>query len=461
MVRSGWAIGILLVLSARTNGGDHVPRERPANASQPPGASFERHVSRQQKTLLVKDTLRATGMEFAHHPVHSTVFGVSRLVERAGVLLAERIPHSPWPLGFQDPEAGGPCTPARITPLFGSRPAYQALLDLIGSARCRVDLMMYSWDDDTAGRTVAEALIERARSGILVRLMIDRGAYVTGEDNARVPEGYPTYIDDLRAAPNVQVIESPDPGFVFDHRKLAVIDDRMAWSGGMVLTNPSLFRWHNFAYLAEGAIVPQFAALFRERWEQLGGSPVPACPESVGVESVSPNASVRMVRTDLGHRSLKEAVYGAIDRAKHHIYLENCYFSDEVLAQKLVDASHRGVDVRAVLTMRGDVELMNKFAAIMSNRLLKGGARVYLYPAMTHVKALSVDGTLAYIGTGNFDDLSLRNNREVALTVREPDLIRQIDQGLFLKDMADSQELRALLPRPKWCFLLEATSILY
>jgi phosphatidylserine/phosphatidylglycerophosphate/cardiolipin synthase-like enzyme len=80
---------------------------------------------------------------------------------------------------------------------------------------------------------------------------------------------------------------------------------------------------------------------------------------------------------------------------------------------------------------------------------------------MTHVKAMSVDGTLAYIGTGNFDELSLRNNREVALTVRGPELIRQIDEGLFLRDMVLSEELKALLPWPKGWYLLEATSVWY
>jgi len=60
-----------------------------------------------------------------------------------------------------------------------------------------------------------------------------------------------------------------------------------------------------------------------------------------------------------------------------------------------------------------------------------------------------------------FDELSLRNNREVALTVRGPDLIRQIDEGLFLKDMAASEELRALLPWPEGWWLLEATSVWY
>jgi cardiolipin synthase len=168
-----------------------------------------------------------------------------------------------------------------------------------------------------------------------------------------------------------------------------------------------------------------------------------------------------MVRTDIGHRSLKEAVYGAVDAARHHIYIENCYFSDEILVNKLAAASRRGVDVRAVLTMRGDVKLMNKLSSITANHLHRAGAKVYLHPAMTHVKAMSVDGTLAYIGTGNFDDLSLRNNREVGLTVRGPELIRQIDQGLLLRDMAASQELRTLLPRPRGGFLLEATSNLY
>jgi phosphatidylserine/phosphatidylglycerophosphate/cardiolipin synthase-like enzyme len=80
---------------------------------------------------------------------------------------------------------------------------------------------------------------------------------------------------------------------------------------------------------------------------------------------------------------------------------------------------------------------------------------------MTHVKAMSVDGTLAYIGTGNFDELSLRNNREVGLTVRGPDLIRQIDEGLFLRDMTISEELQAPLPLPKGWIFLEATSLWY
>jgi cardiolipin synthase len=446
---------------AAAAGRDHAPREVPTNAVQPPEASFEKHISRGQKVLLVKDLIRSTASEAAHCPLRSAALGARRLTERFGVLVAESVPVLPIPPTHQDPEAGGPCTQALLTPLFDSEPAYRALMDLIPTSRYRIDLMIFGWDDDDAGRPVAFALIERARAGVPVRVMVDRGGYVTGEGNSKVARGCPTYLDALKAEPNVRVIETPDACARFDHRKVAVVDDRIVWTGGMILTRPALYRWHNFAFLAEGPIVPQYAAIFAERWAELGGEPATTCPSASETAQAVPNAAVRMVRTDIGHRSLKESVYGAVDSAKHHIYLENPYFSDQILVKKLAAASGRGVDVRAVLTLRGDIRLMNKLSTITANHLFRAGAKVYLYPAMTHVKAMSVDGTLAYIGTGNFDELSLRNNREVALTVRGPELIRQIDEGLFLRDIAASEELHALLPWPKGWLFLEATSIWY
>ncbi len=445
-------------LATAALGGDHAPATVPSNALQPPGSHFEKTVTREQKLLLAKDVLRATASEVAHRPIRSTARGVHRLAERLGVLASESVPILP---AHQDPEAGGPCTLARLTPLFDSRPAYEALLSLIASAGCRIDLMIFGWDDDEAGRSVAAALIERAMAGVAVRLMVDRGGYVSGEGNAKVPLGCPTFLDALKAEPNIRLIESPDPCVRFDHRKVAVIDDRIVWTGGMILTRPALEKWHNFAFLAEGPIVPQYAALFADRWQELGGDPAPACVPGFEALPVALNASVRMVRTDVGHRSLKEAVYGAVDSAKTHIYIENPYFSDQILIKKLAAARRRGVDVRAVLTLRGDVHVMNQLSTVTANRLLRAGARVYLYPKMTHVKAMSVNGVLAYVGTGNFDELSLRNNREVSLTVLGPELIRRIDDGLFLRDMADSQELHTPLPPPRGWLLLEATSIWY
>ncbi len=276
--------------------------------------------------------------------MRSLEIGSARLLERAGVRIAGCVPHSPVPPCHQCPEAGGPCTPARLTPLFDSEPAYRALMALIAAARCRIDLMMFGWGDDPAGRPVAAALIERARAGVLVRVMIDRGGFVIGESNAHVARGCPSFIDALEAEPNIHLIETPDPGFRFDHRKLAVIDDRIAWSGSMILTRPSLERWHNFNYLAEGPIVAQLADVFADRWESLGGCRAAACTPAEVAADVIPNAAVRVVRTDVDPplRTLKEAVYGAVDSARHHVYLENPYFDDRILVKKLVAARRAG-----------------------------------------------------------------------------------------------------------------------
>ena len=441
--------------------GDRRRRELPANAVQPPGANFEDQVSHRQKAMLVRDVTLATVSQLVHQPLNSTVIGVSRFAERVGVRLSEAVPGLAM-TGPQSAEAGGPCTSARITPLYDSRPAYDALIDLIATAQIRIDLMIFGWDDDEAGRGAAAALIAKARQGVLVRLMVDRGAHVIGAGNDKVARGEPTFLDELRAEPNVRLIETPDACFQFDHRKVAVVDDRVVWTGGMILTEAALNRWHNFAFLAEGPIVRQYADLFHERWEELGGCHTQRIEAATtGSFAAVPNSQVRMVRTDIKERSLKEAVYGAVDSARHHIYLENCYFSDQILVKKLVAAKSRGVDVRTVVTMRGDVPVMNQYVSITANRLFRGGVRVYLYPKMNHVKAMSVDSEFVYMGTGNFDELSLRNNREVAITVRGPELIREIEANLFLRDMDDSQELRVLLPPPRKRLLLEAGALWY
>ena len=73
---------------------------------------------------------------------------------------------------------------------------------------------------------------------------------------------------------------------------------------------------------------------------------------------------------------------------------------------------------------------------------------------MTHVKAMSADGVWAYVGTGNFDELSLCNNREVSLSISSSDVVGELDRTVFLPDMAVSQELRRM-PAPKNSAILE------
>ena len=451
-------IGPCLCLAALAVGADQPPRGVPANADHPPGASYLKDLTVRQRARLGRDVVAATLRDYALEPIEAARVASHRLAERLAIRAVELGPDRTPPPHGQSPEAGGPLTPLRLTPLFDSRPTLDALLGLIAGARARVDLMMFGWDDDPCGNAVADALVAAAGRGVVVRAMVDRGGYVLGEGNAKVARGEPTYLDRLAATPNIHVVQADDAHFRFDHRKVAVVDDRVVWTGGMILTQNALTRWHNFAFLVQGPLVPRYAELFDTRWVEQGGCRVARRPMTE--TPVGFNATARMVRTDVNERSLKEAVYGAVDAARHHIYVENPYFSDLILVRKLAAARARGVDVRAVLTLRGDVEGMVEFSTLTANHLLEAGASVYLYPAMTHVKAMSVDGAWAYVGTGNFDELSLRNNREVGLTVRGP-MVGEIDRGLFLRDMGDSQLLRSPLPVPRGWLKLGLLALWY
>jgi cardiolipin synthase A/B len=82
----------------------------------------------------------------------------------------------------------------------------------------------------------------------------------------------------------------------------------------------------------------------------------------------------------------------------------------------------------------------------VANRLLQAGIRVFLYPEMTHAKAIVVDGVWAYLGTGNFDPLSLRHNQELGLSISGSPLIGDLERQFFLQDMRPEWEMKEPLP---------------
>ena len=268
-----------LAVAGAARGGDHAPRELPANAVQPPGASFEKHITPGRRSCSSRTWSGTPSARPAREPVRSAAVVSERLAEppgRAGRRPVAAIAR-PVPPGHQAPEAGGPCTPAAADARCSTagRPI-DALLDLIASARCRVDLMIFGWDDDD-GRPARRRRPDRAGPGRRARppdgrprRLRHRRGERQGRRGAARPSSTPS-----RPSPTSGVIETPDACFRFDHRKVAVVDDRVVWTGGMILTRPALDRWHNFAFLAEGPIVPQYAALFAERWARAGRRAAP------------------------------------------------------------------------------------------------------------------------------------------------------------------------------------------
>jgi phosphatidylserine/phosphatidylglycerophosphate/cardiolipin synthase-like enzyme len=206
----------------------------------------------------------------------------------------------------------------------------------------------------------------------------------------------------------------------------------------------AFFGQHDLSFTIAGPLTGELAETFDHSWAEQGGRgrvdvpPPPPLPAA--------NAGARLLCTEPGSLDLADTVHRAVQNARRHVFAENVYFSDGRMIAELIAARRRGVDVRVVLTVQSDSDVVNRSNRVTADRLLRAGVRVYLYPGMTHVKALAVDGCWAYTGTGNFDPLSLRHDRELGLAIGAGPVIAEVEERLFRADFRPEWELLGPLP---------------
>jgi cardiolipin synthase len=146
------------------------------------------------------------------------------------------------------------------------------------------------------------------------------------------------------------------------------------------------------------------------------------------------------------------AQLAAIKAARRSIYIHNPYFSDDEVLVELIRARRRGVDVRVVLSTRGDSPMMDRSNILAANAMFRRGIRVYLYPGFSHVKAAIYDGW-ACLGSANLDRLSLRINREVNLATSHAETVRALERRLFEADFQTATEMTRPLEE-NWTYYL-------
>ena len=419
-----------------------------------------------RKPLMVAQAARDSVVAVSVHPVRSAYAAVteptaylrawySGLVEKriALKLLGPLPPVSADrpPLDVERLEADArrfshtPPSPADVTLYPDGEAALAALDAVIDGATCRLDVLMYLWGNDEIGWRVARKLAAKAGPDLPVRVMVDGGGNLTqGEPKKASAEEVNRAVCWLARQPHVAVVRTRNANFRFDHRKLVVADGRIAWTGGRNFVQAAFTTDHDLTYTVGGPLAADLAGRFEEFWHKHGGSPAVPVPPPTSAEAA--NAEARLVITNSVERSLSRVLYDAVERAERHVYVENPYFSDSHLIYLLAKARQRGADVRVVLTLHSDSKTYDRSNRVTANRLLKAGVRVYLYPGMTHVKAVAVDGVWAYTGTGNFDTLSLRHNREMGLAISAGPVIQELEERVFRPDFCPEWELTEPLP---------------
>lgn len=307
---------------------------------------------------------------------------------------------------------------------------YGAMLAAIASARRSVCFETYILAADRTGDRFKDALVARARAGVAVRVLYDAvGSF-----------GLPaSWLAGLREA-GVEIVEfnpiapwRAGRGMSHrDHRKVLVVDDEVAFTGGLNIANDYASvadggrGWHDAHCRVRGAIVLDLARLFRRTWLRAGGATYPPPSRDASARDIAGTSFVRMIENTARRRraAIRRTYLHVIKVARRSVWIENAYFlPDRGLRRALVRAARRGVDVRVIVPGHSDVLLLEWAGLYVMRRLARQGVRMLRWRgAMLHAKTAVVDATWSTIGSYNLDAQSRFNNLEVTLEVLNPEV---------------------------------------
>ena len=443
---------------------DLVRRQSVLIAAPPvaPGGSF----SNLMRTLVrVPDTLILRGQVLGvlTRPVSSAA-RLAWLATQTAVTIAPPVhvasgtppPVTPRPgmnLEAWERELDGMSLPHRylgtIGPLIDGEAFFTSFVQALQDARESVSIRLFIFDNDDYAVRIAD-LLKRRSEDVRVRILIDGfGTLGAGQGAPEGAASRPSFsiARYLRADSRVQVRETPNTWLVSDHTKTIIVDDRVAYVGGMNIGHEYRHEWHDMMVALSGPIVGRLQRDFDVAWAYagLGGDLAYLHARGDGESTVvaPPGANyveIRPLYTRTFDTQVLRAQVAAIRRARKEIWVEQPYVSDDALVNELIAARARGVDVRMILPSSGDSRFMNSANLLTARSLVKRGVRVYIYPGMTHVKAALYDGW-ACLGSANFDKLSLRVNRETNVATSDPAFAGRLRQELFEADFARSREL--------------------
>jgi cardiolipin synthase len=328
-----------------------------------------------------------------------------------------------------------------------TEPAFEALLAAIESARDHVHLEYFILRGDDTGRRLLDLLRRKAAEGVEVRLLYDAMGCLHLPRRVLVPlqqAGGRT-----AAFLPLNPIHSLVRFNLRNHRKITVVDGKLAFTGGMNIGDEYLGKsrrmgyWRDSFMRIEGPGAAQLQRVFCEDWEfathlTLAGGRYfptiePAGSADVQIAASGPDQEVNTIR---------EIYFAAILSGRRRLWIASPYvIPDAGLFDALRLARHRGLDVRLLSLARPDHYISYYAGRYFSAELLAMGVKVYQYrKGMMHSKVMLVDGRWAMVGSANLDNRSLHLNFEVGCMLHDEALVAQLEQS-FLKDLEDSAPL--------------------
>lgn len=349
----------------------------------------------------------------------------------------------------------------RFELLLDGPATHAAMFDAIDAARDHINLESYIVEAAGPGAELAERLLAKRREGVKVNLLFDGfGSIATA---AR-------YFDALRAG-GVQVCEyNPLRGWrrlmsraahLRDHRKLLVVDGRVAFVGGVNIsevyssgsagpahaeragTGGTMPPWRDTHVRLAGPLVAELQKLFIAHWNRHADTPIQPGDYFPPQAAAGPHrGAVASCEAGRGRNPLYRALLRAIDASQQRVFVTTAYFvPTRRLLRSLSRAARRGVDVRLLLPGRSDAWAPLQAGRSHYGRLLQAGVRIFeRQGALLHAKTAVIDGAWASVGSANLDWRSVVHNAEVNAIVVDEAFGAELE-AVFHADVAQSREI--------------------
>ncbi|MGV3573297.1 MAG: phospholipase D-like domain-containing protein [Ramlibacter sp.] len=343
----------------------------------------------------------------------------------------------------------GTAVPGNAVEVLENGHYFDVLIERIAAARHSVHFETFLWKPGKLSDRLAAALMERAKAGLQVRVLLDaQGSKEIEKDMvARMREvGCKVKFFHARSIYTIGILNDRD------HRKIVILDGREAFVGGHCIVDSWLGNaedHQNFADVSvrlHGPIVHSIQGVFSENWggetgELFLGDEVfphlePAGGTLIHAVFAKPESSAPAVKI-LHHTVLC--------LARKRIWIQNPYFIPEPEAiEAMGKAVKRGVDVRVMMpaTSGSDSPMVQHAGHRNFEKMLECGVRLFEYPhTLLHQKIMTIDGVWCAVGSTNFDDRSFDTNDEITLGILDADITRQFD-AIFEKYVPRCEEIQ-------------------
>lgn len=341
----------------------------------------------------------------------------------------------------------------KVKLLKSGREKFIDLFAAIREAKHHVHLEYFNFRNDSIANALFDLLAEKVKEGVEVRAMFD--AFGNWSNNKPLKKKHLKQIRDR----GIEIVKFDPFTFPYinhashrDHRKIAVIDGKVAYTGGMNIADyyinglPKIGTWRDMHARIEGNAVDDLQKIFLTIWNK-------ETKQNVGGKAYFPKHEEQTDSTDIvvaivdrspkeNSRMLSHAYAMSIYSAQKNVHIVNPYFvPTSSIVKALNKTIKRGVNVTIMVSTASDIPFTPDAALYKLHKLMKRGASVYMYNGgFHHSKIMMIDDLFCTVGTANLNSRSLRYDYETNAFIFDKQITSELND-MFKKDIEQCTKL--------------------